>query len=183
MKRILTILTLAAASLWAGPQDIKFPASLEKLADKAEEVVDITLDASTLGFASSFLSDKTKDEKAAKELVKGLSGIYIRSYQFEEEGAYSMDDLVEIRSQLKAPEWVPIVSVRSKKKGGDNAQIYLKKREGKIVGMTILAAEPTELTIVHIVGSIKPEDLVKLGGNFGIPNISMGPADDDWDDF
>jgi len=182
MKRIITVLTLATVSLWAGPQDIKFPASLEKLADKAEEVTDITLDANTLGFASSFLSDKTKDEKAAKDLVKGLKGIYIRSYEFEEEGAYSMADLGEIRSQLKPPEWVSIVSVRSKK-DGENTQIYLKKQEGKIVGLTILAAEPTELTIVHIVGSIKPEDLAKLGGNFGIPNISMGPAGDNWDDF
>jgi len=178
MKQILAILAITAASLWAGPQDIHFPASLDALAGKAEEVVDITLDADMLGFAGAFMSDQDRDEKTAKDLVKTLKGVYIRSYQFKEEGQYSPDDLDEVRSQLKKPEWVPVVNVRSKT-GGDNAQIYFKKENGKISGITILAAEPTELTIVHIVGSIDPADVAKLGGNFGIPNMSMGPAEED----
>lgn len=179
MKHALVILTLATVSLWAGPQDIQFPANFDRLAEKAEEVVDITLDANMLGFAGGFFSEKSTDEKTAKELVRSLQGIYIRSFQFEEEGQYSDADLEDVRSQLKSPEWIPIVNVRSKKKGGDNAQIYIKKENGKIAGITVLAAEPTELTVVHIVGSISPEDVAKLSGSFGIPNMAMGPVEDD----
>jgi len=43
---------------------LKIPDSFSKLADKAEEVVDVTLDPAMLGLASKFLSDKDADEKA-----------------------------------------------------------------------------------------------------------------------
>ncbi len=176
MKKLLLILALASVALWAEPQDIIFPASLDKLADKADEVVNVTLDGSMLSFASAFMSDSDPEEKAAKEIVKGLGGIYIRAYTFSEEGQYSMDDLEEIKSQLTSPTWVPIISVQSKK-SGENAQIYFKKDGDKITGVTIIAAEPTELAIVHIVGSIDANDVAKLSGQFGIPDIDMSPKD------
>ncbi len=177
MKKLISIAALMAAAVWAEPQEIAFPASLEKLADKAEEVVNVTLDASMLGFASTFMSDNDPEEKAAKELVKGLGGIYIRAFTFAEDGQYSIEDLEEIKSQLTAPEWVPVINVRSKK-NKENAQIYFKKDGDKISGITILAAEPRELAIVHIVGSIDPKDVAKLSGQFGIPNVNFGPAED-----
>ena len=37
-------------------QDIKIPPSIEKLADRASEVVDVTLDASLLQLAATFQS-------------------------------------------------------------------------------------------------------------------------------
>lgn len=66
--------------------------------------------------------------------------------------------------------------VRSKKKDGDNAEIWLNKEGDRIASLRILAAEPAELTIVHIAGEINPDGLSKLGGSFGIPTIKMGPV-------
>ncbi len=176
MKRIIPCLLLTTACFAA--QDIQFPASFDKLAEKAEEVVNLTLNADMLGFAGKFLSEKSSEEKAAKEIAKELKGIYIRSFEFAEEGDYSDADIEEIRSQLKPPEWIAIVNVRSKKNGGENSQIYIRKHNGKITGLTILAAEPKELTIVHIIGELSAEDFSKLSGKFGIPNVHMGPEAD-----
>ncbi len=174
MRTPITALWLAAAAF--GAQEIQFPASFDKLAEKAEEVVNVTLDANMLGLATQFMSEQKPEEKQAKELVKSLKGIYIRSFEFAQEGQYSAADIEEIRSQLREPEWVPIINFRSKKQG-ERAQIFLKKEGDKVAGLTILAAEPKSLTIVHIVGALHPADLAKLGGNFGIPNIQMGPAE------
>ncbi len=176
MKKLIVGFMLASLTVWAAPQSIHFPASLDALEARAEEVVDITLDANMLGFATAFMSDDDPDEKAAKSLVKGLGGIYVRSYEFASEGQYSTADLDAVRAQLKAPEWVPVVNVRSKKPGGDNTQIYFRRANNKITGITILAAEPKELTIVHIEGSINPEDIAKLSGQFGIPRLDTGSA-------
>ena len=175
MKKLFLILVLASVVLWAEPQDIIFPASLDKLADKADEVVNVTLDGSMLSFASAFMSDSDPEEKAAKEVVKGLGGIYIRAYTFSEEGQYSMDDIKEIQSQMTMPTWVPIITVQSKK-NKENAMVYFKKSGDKIAGVTIIAAEPTELAIVHIVGPINPNDVAKLSGQFGIPDIDLSPT-------
>ncbi len=175
MKQSILFLALAGA-VWAAPQDIRFPASFEKLAEKAEEAVNINLDADMLGLAANFLSDGKADQKQVKEIVKGLKGIYIRSFEFARAGQYSMDVVEEIEEQLKPPEWVPVISVQSKKRGGDNARIYFRRENGKISGITIVSAEPKQLTVVHIIGLLEPGDLAKLGGNFGIPDMSWGPA-------
>ena len=88
MMRIASILLAAGlAPLWA--QDIKLPASLDKLSAKAEESVDITLDGSLLKMAARFLSDKDDPDVAkVKRLLAKLEGVYVRSYQFAEDGDY-----------------------------------------------------------------------------------------------
>jgi hypothetical protein len=44
---------------------------------------------------------------------------------------------------------------------------------GKAKGLAIIAAEPREFTIVNIVGSIDLEDLHKLEGKLGVPNLDI----------
>jgi hypothetical protein len=99
-----------------------------------------------------------------------LKGIYIRSYEFDEDGQYSEADLDAIRQQLKPPEWTSIIEVRERR---ESAQIFVKRQNGNYAGLTVLAAEPRELTIIHILGEIRPEDLSRLGGSFGIPEMEF----------
>jgi hypothetical protein len=40
----------------------------------------------------------------------------------------------------------------------------------------VIVAEPRELTIVSILGTINPDDLRDLGGHFGIPRMDVFPA-------
>jgi hypothetical protein len=158
---LLVILPLAA-------QDIKMPAGLDKLAAKASETVDVSLDGALLQLASRFLSDKDPDEAHVKKLMGGLKGVYVKSFEFEDRDQYKASDVEELRAQLKAPGWSRIVSTHSKR-NGDNSEIYIKTDAGQISGLTIIVTEPKELTIVNIVGSIHPEDIRDLGGHFGIP--------------
>src|SRR3954453_18350471 len=106
-------------------QDIKMPPALDRLAAKASEVVDVTMDAQMLQLAARFLSDKDADEAKAKQLVSGLKGIYVKSFEFEKAGEFQESDVESVRSQLRAPEWNRIVGVRSRK-SGDNADVYIR---------------------------------------------------------
>lgn len=78
-----------------------------------------------------------------------------------------MADVESIRSQLTG--WSRIVAVRSV--NSENTDVYLKKTGDQIDGLFIIDAEPKELTVVHIDGPIRPEDLNELGGHMGIPKI------------
>ena len=158
-------------------QDIKIPANLEKLADKATEVVDVTLDASLLQLAARFLPNSDPDTARIKKLINGLKGIYVRSFEFDKTGEYSLADVESIRSQLHGPGWARIVGVR-KLKSGENSEVYVKSDGNAISGLTIIAAEAKELTIVNISGPIRPEDLQELGGHFGIPKMESEPKSD-----
>ncbi len=144
--------------------------TLEKLNSKAAEVNDVTLEGEMLQLASKFM-DVDHDPEAAqiKEIIKNLKGIYIKSFEFDQPNQYSPADVAEIRSQLAAPGWNKIVE-NSSKRGGENDEIYLMKEGDKIAGMTILVAEPKELTVVNIVGPIDLDKLSALEGKFGIPS-------------
>ncbi len=165
-----SVLLMVSAAGLLSAQQIKFPAAFERLADKASETVNVTLDSQTLSFATKFLSDK-KDEADVKRIAQKIKGIYVRGYEFDKEGEYTDKDLSDIRSQLKGPEWSVIVSTHSKR-DREISEIYLH-RDG---GLLIIAAEPKELTIVNIMGNIDPSDLTNLGGQFGIPKVHGTPG-------
>ena len=167
------VLAAFAALLPLAAQEIKLPPSLERLAAKAVETVDVTMDPAMLQLASRFLSDKDPDEARVKKLVAGLKGIYVKSFEFDKTGEYLESDIDAVRSQLRAPGWSRVVGVRSRR-NGDNAEVFIKSDGDQISGLFVLVAEPRELTIVNILGPLRPEDLRERGGNFGIPKLELG---------
>ena len=100
-----------------------------------------------------------------------LEGVYVRSYEFAEDGEYSRADVESVRSQLQAPTWGRIVGVRSRRDHGD-VDVFLKlPGNGTLGGAVIIVAEPRQLTFVNVVGSIDPDDVASLGGQFHIPKL------------
>jgi len=166
--RSLTFCMLVGAAGYGQALDLKH---LDKLADRASSKVEVTLDGSVLKLAAKFLSDDDDPDSAKiKKLVGGLKGIYVKTFEFEKEGAYSDSDIAGIRKQLESG-WSRIVGIQSKK-DGDNAEIYLKTG-GPDGGLAILCAGAKELTIVNIVGKIDLDQLSELGGNMGVPKIEV----------
>ena len=150
----------------AGKLELK---NLDKLADRAAEVNDVTLDGSLLQLAVSVMkSSGDPDAAQVVDLIKGLKGIYVKNFEFDSPGQYSQADVESIRSQLTGPGWQRIVTSFSKR-NGERDEVYLLKDGDKINGVTVLVAEARELTVVNIVGAIDPEKLGELGGHFGIP--------------
>jgi len=143
--------------------------NLDKLSAKAAVVNDVTLDGALLGMASKVVeSSDDPDAKEVKEVVKGLKGIYIKNFEFDKPHQYSPEDVEAIRSQL-AHGWTRIVQSQDKRQEELN-EIYLLKDGDRVAGITILVAEPKELTVVNIVGTIDPDKLGALAGKFGIPD-------------
>jgi hypothetical protein len=143
--------------------------NLEKLADRAADVNDVTLDGAMLQLATAVLkSSGDPDASQLLEVMKGLTGIYVKNFEFDEPGQYSQADVEAIRKQLTGPGWQRIVTSASKR-SNERDEVYLLKQGDKISGVAILVAEARELTVVNIVGAIDPEKLGALAGHFGIP--------------
>ena len=160
--------TFSLAAFAQDPRlDIK---ALEALSKKASEVVDVNLDGPLLKLASKFMTDE--DDREGLEVIKNLKGIYVKSFTFEKPGDYTPADVEAIRSQLQAPAWSRIVTARDKREG-ETTEIYLmtERDGGNILGMAIIDAEPTELTVVNIVGPVDIDKLSQLEGKMGIPRL------------
>ena len=168
MRRLILTLTLTCAlALPAAAQRLNL--DFADLEERADEVVDVTLDADMLRLAAKFLSGKSADEKAVRDMIHGLTGIYVRSYSFDKDGQFDRGLVERVRRQL-GPTWKQLVQVRSKTK--DNVNIYADMRGDKVTGLVIIAAEPREFTVVNIVGPIDIDRLADLEGEFGIPRFT-----------
>ena len=163
MKNGTIILALALLATSARAQ---VQINLDHLESKAVETVNISLSADMLRMAARFLSGRSGDAGKVQNVVTGLKGITVRSYKFAQPGQYSQDDLRPIRAQLAGPGWSRILSERSAR---ETSEIYAHSEQGKVMGFTILSAEPRELTVISIDGAADLADLAGLGGAFGIP--------------
>ncbi len=149
---------------------VTFP-SLEHLASKATNNVNVTLDAGLLKLAAAFMDEDDEDEVAVRALMQGLEGIYVRSLEFGAAGAYTSKDVDEIVRQVTAPGWSRVVDVKDQ--NGEAVGVFVRTQNDKPIGIVVLAQEPKKLTIVNLVGFI---DLAKLGalrGQFGIPKVEL----------
>ena len=145
---------------------------LDFLANKASETVDVKLDERLMQTTYRFFWDKEKDDAEIKEVLKGIKGIYVKSFTFEKEGEYSQVEVDSVMSQLRNNTWSKILSVKSRK-DGENVEVYLNMVGDKITGLAVLSVEPKEFTVVNIVGPIDLEKLSKLEGQFGVPDLGI----------
>lgn len=166
------LLALPALAAAADPGRLRLP-DFSALSKKATQSVDISLGPSLLQLAGGIVSDDSDAKSAAvNDLIKGIKGIYVRSYTFDRPGEYSKADVKALQAQVLAPGWIPVVSTHDLKQGG-NVDIYLLRTGDHTEGVAIIAAEPRQLTIVNIVGSIDLARLARLQGQFGVPRVGL----------
>jgi hypothetical protein len=145
--------------------------ALKPLTNGAADMTDVTLDPPLLQLASGFLSSNDEASANIKDLVAGLQGVYVKHFEFKQEGTFDSGIVDPIRKQLTAPGWARMVSTRE---GGESVDIYLWQQGDAPGGLAVVAVEPKEVTVVNIVGRIDLQKLAALGGQMGIPKLPIG---------
>lgn len=137
---------------------------LDHLAAKAKDHTEVTMDAGALQLAGTQLTKN--DEAKAKEMLAGLKRLAIRSYEFARDGEYSPADVQQMRGLFQTPGWARVVGMVSKA-DRESFEIFTKSEGGKASAMALLAAEPKELTLVFLEGTVDIGRLSELGAHFG----------------
>jgi len=166
MKRISKfVLALALAGLPLAAQ-IQIP--LDGLAAKASDTTGIALDQSMLKLAGNFLAgDKAKDPGFQK-VLDNLKSIVVRKYSFAQEGAYQKSELEPLLTLLRTSGWSQMITVH-KMQGQSASAIFVKSDGTQMAGVTVVAAQPKQVVVVSVEGSIDLAKLAELAGHFGIP--------------
>ncbi len=154
---LVLVLVPCAASAQGGKIQMDH---LNRLAEKATENVDVTVDATMLKKSAGFLAGRGVDNQKLQELIEGIRGIYVKSFKFDIPNAYADSDVETIRKQVAKEGWSRIVGVREK---NQLTEIYLWKEGGSNGGLVVIAAEANELTVVNIVGNVDLASLAALG--------------------
>lgn len=153
MKKAMAMVVLGVFATFGQSIDLS---AWDKFAARARESSVVTLTPETLGLANSALSADHPDSRQLKDLVGKLKGVIIRTYEFADRNAYSKADVDAVRKQLGGPGWSKFMDIKD---GDEQVEMWFHKGENGVGGLTILAAEPRELTFVHIDG---PADLGSL---------------------
>lgn len=161
--KILSMILCAGVAFAGQSLDLRH---LDRLADKSGEVVNVTLDEGLIRLAASFLKGGGDDLREIRNILPGLKGIFVRSYNFDADNVYSAADVEKVEQQLKG--WSTIVESRNGRKR-ESSKVMLKPGQGIVV----LNYSPRELTVVNVEGTITVEQLEKLGGHLGIPEVDV----------
>jgi len=178
---LLALGMIAAGSASAHAQDaLPAPSPIEKtLAERATHVTEVTLDKNMLALASKFMAkdkDDDEDDKAVKQMIQNLKGVYVREYEFDKDHSYTAAELEGLRKYFENSDWSPMVHERTK---GivEGTDVYVKLVNGQMQGLFVLDAEARELSLVLILGPVDIDKISQLGGAFGIPKDAMKKAE------
>ena len=176
MKLTVPLAALAAAAslafavpATAANPELEIP-DFSHLRQKASDTVDITIGSLLLNIASRFAAHDGNADEGLK-LLRDITSVRVRNYEFDSDGAYSQADIEAVRRQLAAPGWTALAQVR-KRDHEEDVDVYVCAEEDRILGLAVIASQPRSFTIVNIIGNIDVDKLAKLEGQFGIPKTS-----------
>ncbi|MCA1615290.1 MAG: DUF4252 domain-containing protein [Acidobacteria bacterium] len=155
-------------------------ATLDRLGDRAEKSVGVTVDENTIGLVTGMFRDsKDPEQVKVREALAGIRGVYVRIYEFADDGQWGEPDIADIRRQVGEPGWSRVVDIKSRK-DGQKVEVYLRALPGQVGGLLVLATQPRELMVINMVGNVDLQKLASLQGRHGIPELDIfGGGDDD----
>jgi hypothetical protein len=157
----ITWILIAAAMPALAQQNFDFK-SLDKIGANATDSTNISLEGDTLKLATSIFGGDSGP-------LKNLTGVYVRTFEFEKAGQYKEADLAPLRAYVASLKWTKIIDA---KEADERSEIYVKPLpDNKLGGLAIISAEPKEVAVVFINGSLNMSDIPKLSGNLGIPDL------------
>jgi len=150
MRTLLTtfVTTMFCLALSTPARSQGLDINLDTLAAKAKEKAEVTLEGPLLTQALQAAPAN------AKSAVANVSRVVVRHYEFATTGQYADSDLDAIRKQVST--WSRVINVKEEH---ESTEIYMLSQDGKPGGFLLISAEPKELTVVHVVGSV---DLANL---------------------
>ncbi len=132
-----------------------------------DATVEVTLKGALLDLVAS-ASERSDPEFS--QLVQSLSAIQVRGFSSKNMSTQVLEDRTrQLTSMLEEQGWERALYVQD---DGETAHIYVRRDGEDIAGLTILSTNPdSESVFVNIVGSIRPEQIQKLGRKLEIKTL------------
>ena len=135
-----------------------------------EPSVQISVGESLLGLVSSL---SASEDPEAAELFKRLNGVRVSVFETDSMADGAVDLVKDVSSRLVDRGWEAVVTVNSV---DEQVRVFMMINDSQVEGITVMAIEETEAVFVNVIGSINPEELGKVMGNF---DIELGDSSDD----
>lgn len=117
----------------------------------------------------------TKDDPAFSSVMAGLKSIKLQVFPLKGEDATAVKVKIERAVKwLEARGWKSTMRVRDQ---GEETFIYLKEKDGKVEGLTLLSFDPKdEAVVINIVGRIDPAQIGSIAQTLHVKMPSASSA-------
>jgi hypothetical protein len=130
-----------------------------------------TIQVDISGSLLSLVAQSTKESDAEfSQMIDELKAIQVRGYPMAGIDAQEITRRTDrLAQQLEREGWHRVLYVRD---GSEVARIYVRPDETQIAGLTVLAVDPSDETVVvNVVGPMHPEELQRLGTRLDIESL------------
>lgn len=108
--------------------------------------------------------------------VASLSSITVESYRFHEPAFYVPENMAALVAAYNAAGWKHLVEANVSPREAAAplkpiSDIWLHFRGAEIDDVAVLIRAQRQMNVVEISGLLRPLDLVRLSGHFGIPKV------------
>lgn len=163
----LVVVTLAVAQQPAGVSD-----ALKNLTSEHASHTTITFDRDMLQSADEFLNDGSGP-------TAQLDSITFESYRYHEPAFYVPESVHALLGAYDAAGWKHLVDQHASAK--DSAaprkpltDLWLHFKGADIDAVTVVVRGVKQMNVIEVSGDLRPLDLVRLSGHFGIPKVDPG---------
>ena len=171
----IALLAVIAMPAW-GLNGAKVEFDLQDLEGKAEEVVEVNLDGEALEQGSRLLAIRQGVSGSVKSLLRGIKGVYRRTYRFGMGKSYEDEDVRGFHEQMAEDGWSPLIDVKDNGKQ-EAVTVYSYSEGEQVTGVTVVSADPSEVTVVNIVGDVDLGALSEIGARIGVPAMVIGSTE------
>ena len=141
--------------------------ALANLADQPASHISFTFDRSMIQSAQDLFGPGA---------ASSLSAITVETYRYQQPAFYTPEAFGALVANYNAAGWKHLVNANVSP--GTNAQpdrpltdLWLHYQGTEVRDVTVLVRAPRAMNLIEISGSIRPLDLLHLGGHFGIPKV------------
>lgn len=150
------------------PEDAGFPFELPAIFSEDNVTVEINIPRFLLGMLAKATEGETDD--GFSRVIAGLQEIKVRIAEVEEGlPKNALDEIRDAAGKLDRQGWYPLMRVRE---DDESFYIYLWQEGDSVNGVMVLFAEPTEAGLIHIRGTVDPEELGRLGASLDLPGLA-----------
>lgn len=130
--------------------------------------LEVQIGESMIGLVASNAEKESPDFARVLRKLKQLRSF---SFNLADTPKNNIDGYLEqLNTKLLNEEWEVVYRMREPE---NTANIYVKKFDGEVAGMTIYSIDQNlQVVLINLVGNVSLEDISELADRFGLPEIS-----------
>ena len=163
------------AAQYETAEDDGIEMQFDELEEMADQVVKVNLWGKSLEQGKKLLGLRKSVTSPVGHFLGSLKGVYRRTYRFGKTKP-EQKDVEPIYQQLADDGWVPLIETENRLSEGA-VSVYSYYENEEVAGLTMVSTDPSEVTVVRIMGAVDLDMLSEIGKGLGLPVMNLGTTD------